>query len=63
MEVTLEKKILAVISDNREQVAGGVPIFFTRDRKQLQERAFLLEKILDGIAHELDSHTMIIVRH
>ncbi|PTX59888.1 hypothetical protein C8P63_11032 [Melghirimyces profundicolus] len=63
MGTTFEKTILAVVSSNREQVAGGAPLFYEKDRKQVQETAFLLEKILDGMAHELNDHTMIIVRH
>ncbi|OYD09732.1 capping complex subunit for YIEGIA [Paludifilum halophilum] len=63
MGTTLEKKILAVVSDRKEQVGGGAPVFYVADAQELEERAFLLEKILSGMAHQLDDHTMIIVRH
>jgi hypothetical protein len=60
---SLEKYILAVVSINKEQIGGGAPIFFVKDEKELQGIAFLLEKILDGMAHDLKNGTMIIVRH
>jgi hypothetical protein len=60
---SLENYILAVVSINKEQIGGGAPIFFVKDEKELQGIAFLLEKILDGMAHDLKNGTMIIVRH
>ncbi|MCS1350966.1 capping complex subunit for YIEGIA [Mechercharimyces sp. CAU 1602] len=63
MGVTLEKKILAIITSNKEKVGGGAPIFVARDADELTSISFILEKILDGIAHKIDEETMIIVRH
>ncbi|GGE11222.1 hypothetical protein GCM10011571_10670 [Marinithermofilum abyssi] len=61
--ITIGQAILAVISTNKEKVAGGVPIFQASDNEELQHTAFSLEKILDGMTHQLDEETMIIVRH
>nr|WP_142504316.1 hypothetical protein [Melghirimyces algeriensis] len=61
--MTFEKAILAIVSTDREQVAGGAPIFYAKNKEQMEETAFLLEKILDGMVHELNSRTKIVVRH
>jgi hypothetical protein len=63
MGTTIESYILAVVSTSRETVGGGAPIFFVSTEEELQEFTFLLEKILDGMAHDLKNGTMIIVRH
>jgi ABC-type uncharacterized transport system substrate-binding protein len=63
MSVSLEKYILAVITADRSRVGGGAPVFYANDVKEVQQIAFTLEKILDGIAHELLPDTLIIVKH
>jgi hypothetical protein len=61
--VSLEKTILAIITTQRDGVSGGAPIFFAKDKEALQKISFTLEKILDGIAHQVNEETMIIVKH
>ncbi|MDF2713319.1 MAG: hypothetical protein K0R28_244 [Paenibacillus sp.] len=56
-------KILAVVSTKREKVGGGAPIFIVETEKEQQDVAFLLEKILDGNAHDLKNGTLILVNH
>lgn len=64
MEITIEKTILAIITlDNERILPGGVPTFTARNEDELQRTAFLLEKILDGIAHDLENGVLIIVKH
>jgi len=64
MSITLEKYILAIVTINKEQlISGGAPVFLAKNQEEQQRTAFLLEKILDGIAHDLENGTMIIVRH
>lgn len=61
---TLEKYILAVVTTSGKGVdGGGAPVFYTENDEQLQEISFALEKILDGMAHELPNGMMVIVRH
>jgi hypothetical protein len=55
--------ILAVISTQREQIAGGAPIFYVNSTEEQQNVAFKLEKILDATAHDLQNGTMILVKH
>jgi hypothetical protein len=63
MSFSVHNTILAVISTSRDKVGGGAPTFFVGSDNELQEVAFLLEKILDGMAHDLKNGTMIIVKH
>ena len=55
--------ILAAITTNRDRIAGGVPIFIESTTDLMQQTAFTLEKILDGMVHEVSADTLIIVRH
>jgi len=55
--------ILAVITLNKDRVGGGAPIFYCSDHQEQQQIAFLLEKILDGMVHEVTADTLVIVRH
>ncbi len=64
MDTTIEKYILAIVTNNKDKIiASGAPVFVTRNNDEMQRTAFLLEKILDGIAHDLENGTIIIVRH
>ncbi|OEF97287.1 hypothetical protein BHF71_03900 [Vulcanibacillus modesticaldus] len=64
MGTTIENYILAIVTKNKEQIiGGGAPIFIAENDEELQRTAFLLEKILDGIAHDLENGAIIIVKH
>ena len=63
MGVSLEKSILAIITMHQDKITGGAPIFIAENEEELQKTSFTLEKILDGIAHEVRPGTMIIVKH
>lgn len=64
MEQMPTKTILAVVTTQPNKVAGGgTPLFVVEDRDAIQRRIFLLENILDAMAHELDEDTYILVRH
>ncbi|EKN70156.1 hypothetical protein M670_04614 [Schinkia azotoformans MEV2011] len=57
-------KIIAIITTKPENVlAGGAPIFITKDAESLQNTSSMLEKTLDASAHEVNEDTMIIVAH
>lgn len=56
-------RILAVIAVNKEQIAGGAPIFLVSSQEEQEQMAFSLEKILDANAHDLKNGLMIIVDH
>jgi hypothetical protein len=56
-------KIMAIVTSYKERVAGGAPIFIVEKEAELQKVAFLLEKILDASAHDLQNGTMVLVNH
>ncbi|WP_028561314.1 capping complex subunit for YIEGIA [Paenibacillus pinihumi] len=56
-------KIVAVVTTKKDMVRGGAPIFFEENQQQVEETAFLLEKILDASVHDLKNGTLIIVNH
>lgn len=58
-----ETKIVAVVTTDRDKVAGGAPIFIVSGKEELDHTAFLLEKILDAAVHDLKNGTYIIVKH
>ena len=58
-----DKGILAVITTKKEQIGGGAPIFVRETLEEVQQTAFTLEKILDGMVHYVTEETLIIVRH
>lgn len=55
--------IAAIVVIDPNQVAGGAPIFIAKDKQDLQQLAFSLEKILDSAAHDLKNGTIILVKH
>lgn len=63
MGTALEKTILAVVTTNRDLVAGGAPVFYASNPQELQQLSFTLEKILDAMAHTLSDEVMILVKH
>ncbi|QOT00580.1 hypothetical protein JNUCC42_07840 [Brevibacterium sp. JNUCC-42] len=55
--------ILAIITTRNGDVAGGAPIFFAKDSKEMQDIAFTLEKITDAMIHQITPEILVIVRH
>jgi len=55
--------VKAIVTTQPGKVDGGAPIFVADGRKELEELAFLLEKILDASAHDLKNGTFILVKH
>lgn len=58
-----DKGILAIVTLQKEMVAGGAPIFAVNNREELEKKSFTLEKILDAMVHEVTPDTFILVRH
>jgi hypothetical protein len=57
-------KLVSVITTDKGNVGGGAPIFYAKDREDLQKVSHLLEKVLDCAAHEVHEDLFIIVdRH
>jgi hypothetical protein len=57
-------KIVGIITTDQGSVGGGAPIFFTKNREDMQKIAHLLEKLMDCAAHEVHKDLFIVVdRH
>lgn len=56
-------KILAVITTDKEMVAGGAPIFIAKSQEEQENLAFRLEKIMDAAVHDLKNGLFIVVDH
>ncbi|MGO5674259.1 capping complex subunit for YIEGIA [Bacillus subtilis] len=63
MSESLTKVILTVITTNPNRAAGGAPVFFCNDQKEMELFAKNLEAILDGIAHRIGDDVYLIVKH
>ncbi|RNB81613.1 hypothetical protein EDM56_25175 [Brevibacillus fluminis] len=59
----MENQIIAIVTLQKEKIGGGAPIFVVDTADDLQKVAFTLEKILDGMVHEITGETLVIVRH
>lgn len=57
------RPIVAVVTTSRDEVGGGVPIFYCNSKEQLQYIAFTLEKCLDASVHEITPSVLILARH
>ncbi|WP_139489188.1 capping complex subunit for YIEGIA [Brevibacillus dissolubilis] len=56
-------QIMAIVTMEKENIAGGAPIFAVKSPDELQKTAFTLEKILDAMVHQINEKTLVIVRH
>jgi len=56
-------EIVAIVTTNRDYVAGGAPIFIVPNEEELQRVSFLLESITDTTAHDLKNDVMILFKH
>lgn len=63
MDEMASGSILAVVALNKEQVSGGAPIFFARDKAEQERTAGYLAKIFDAMVHDLENGCFILVRH
>jgi hypothetical protein len=55
--------IAAIVSMDKNSIAGGAPIFIVETQEEMQQIAFKLEKIMDTAAHDLENGTIILVKH
>lgn len=58
-----EKRILAIVTLQKERIAGGAPIFAVNSKEELEKQSFMLEKILDAMVHEVTPDTFVLVHH
>lgn len=64
MEVVIKKELVAIITLNPQQVAGGgVPIFYAADQADCERIALCLSRTLDAMIHELGNGTYFLTHH
>lgn len=60
----LNKFILAVITLEPEKVGGcGTPIFYAATKEEQDKIATTLARITEGVVHDLENGTYIIIKH
>ncbi len=52
-----------ITTNQSYSASGGCPIIYAKDDKEMQTKALLLAKSVSGMVHEIDSETLIIVKH
>lgn len=55
--------IVAVLTTERERVGGGAPVFFAKDRQELERMALHFSRFTLASAHEVAPGTIVIMRH
>jgi len=64
INITISQSILAVVSSKPDRMGNGaVPVFLVQSTEEVQHFSATLANILDGMAHELEPETVIVVRH
>lgn len=64
IDIGINSFTLAIITtDKNMSTSGGCPIFYANDEDDLQNKALLMAKCLDGIVHQISEGVLIIVRH
>lgn len=62
--VGINSYTLAVITtDKNMNTVGGCPIFYANDDDDLQSKAMLMAKCVDGMVHQISDEVLIVVRH
>jgi hypothetical protein len=59
--ILMARIVAVVVTDSSKAAGGGAPILIAKDTDEQKSMAFLLEKILDAMAHDLKNGTMILV--
>ena len=63
-DVGINSYTLAVITtDKNMTTSGGCHIFYASNDDELQNKAMLMAKCVDGVVHEIAKETLIIVKH
>ena len=64
-KISETNKILAIVTykKNKNKVAGGAPIFFVNNEKELENRSMLLARITLGMVHDIGDSIKVIISH
>lgn len=62
--IEINSVTLAVITtDKNMNTIGGCPIFYANNDDELQKRAMLFAKCVNGMVHQITDEVLIVVRH
>jgi metal-dependent HD superfamily phosphatase/phosphodiesterase len=61
--IAVKGSILAVVTEDREMAASGVPVFYAKDQQEKDRIALFLSKILAAMVHDIGNGCYILVRH
>ena len=63
-DVGINSYTLAVITtDKNMNTSGGCPIFYANNDDDLQNKAMLMAKCVDGIVYQISDEILIVVKH
>ena len=62
--IEINSATLALITtDKNMNTIGGCPIFYANNEEELQKRAMLFAKCVNGMVHQITDEVLIVVRH
>lgn len=62
--IEINSATLAVITtDKNMNTVGGCPVFYANNDEELQKRAMLFAKCVNGMVHQITEEVLIVVRH
>lgn len=63
-DIGINSYTLAVITtDKNMSTSGGCPVFYANNDDDLQTKALLVAKSMDGMVHQISEEVLIVVRH
>ncbi len=64
VRVRASEWILAIVTTDPDyRATGAAPVFYARDRDDLERVALYLSRVTLGSAHEIQPGTLVIMRH
>ena len=52
-----------ITKDKKMSTSGGCPVIYANDDDDLQKKALLMAKCVDGMVHQISEEVLIVVRH
>ncbi|WP_242967837.1 capping complex subunit for YIEGIA [Tepidibacter mesophilus] len=63
MDIGLSDYIIAIVTTDKNMKSNTVPIFYAKDRDDLERRSLVISKCVMGMVHDALNDTFIIVKH
>lgn len=63
-DIGINSYTMAVITTDKNMcISGGCPLFYANDDDDMQKKALLVAKSVDGMVHQITEEILIVVRH